>query len=227
MQIKTLGDESPSYQERREELRLAELAMTEHIERVAALRRMLPDGPPVRDYEFEEGPADLDAGDAPVRTVRLRELFTAPDRPLIVYHLMFGKQQSTACPMCTMWIDGFNGVVQHVTQNVDFVVAAAAEVPDLRAYARAREWRNLRLLSCARNTFKLDMGSEDETGGQRSYISVFRLGSDGTVHHFYSTSPSLSDDLDERGIDLLSPVWNLLDLTPQGRRDWYAELSYR
>jgi hypothetical protein len=49
MQIKTLGDESPSYQERREELRLAELAMTEHIERVAALRRMLPDGPPVRD----------------------------------------------------------------------------------------------------------------------------------------------------------------------------------
>jgi hypothetical protein len=30
-----------------------------------------------------------------------------------------------------------------------------------------------------------------------------------------------------RFVTLLSPVWNLLDLTPQGRRDWYAELSYR
>jgi predicted dithiol-disulfide oxidoreductase (DUF899 family) len=24
---------------------------------------------------------------------------------------------------------------------------------------------------------------------------------------------------------LLCPVWNVLDLTPQGRGDWYAELS--
>jgi predicted dithiol-disulfide oxidoreductase (DUF899 family) len=24
----------------------------------------------------------------------------------------------------------------------------------------------------------------------------------------------------------LCPVWNVLDLTPQGRGDWYAELKY-
>ena len=29
-----------------------------------------------------------------------------------------------------------------------------------------------------------------------------------------------------RGIDLLSPVWNLLDLTPKGRGDWEPSLAY-
>ncbi|MEU5594306.1 hypothetical protein [Streptomyces sp. NPDC020298] len=29
-----------------------------------------------------------------------------------------------------------------------------------------------------------------------------------------------------RGIDLLAPVWHLLDLTPQGRGEWYASLDY-
>jgi predicted dithiol-disulfide oxidoreductase (DUF899 family) len=36
--------------------------------------------------------------------------FTAPDRPLILYHFMFGKRQVEPCPMCSMWIDGFDAV---------------------------------------------------------------------------------------------------------------------
>ncbi len=44
-------------------------------ERVAELRRDLPQGAPIQDYQFEEGPRDLNAGDAPVRTVRLSETF--------------------------------------------------------------------------------------------------------------------------------------------------------
>jgi predicted dithiol-disulfide oxidoreductase (DUF899 family) len=35
------------------------------------------------------------------------------------------------------------------------------------------------------------------------------------------------EDIDQRGIDLLCPTWHLLDLTPHGRDDWYAELAYR
>ena len=30
----------------------------------------------------------------------------------------------------------------------------------------------------------------------------------------------------ERGIDLLSPIWHFLDVTPQGRGNWYAKLDY-
>jgi predicted dithiol-disulfide oxidoreductase (DUF899 family) len=36
----------------------------------------------------------------------------------------------------------------------------------------------------------------------------------------------MADDIKERGLDLLCSVYNILDLTPQGRGDWYAELGY-
>jgi len=38
--------------------------------------------------------------------------------------------------------------------------------------------------------------------------------------------PWLDDDVKERGIDELNPLWNVLDLTPQGRGKWYASLDY-
>ncbi len=219
-------DEGEEYGDAREALRVAEVELMRQREKVAELRRTLPPGAVVEDYVFEEGPADLGAGDAPVRPVRLSELFTGPDRALIVYHLMYGKAQTTPCPMCTMWIDGFNAVSAHVAQNADLVVVAAADVAALRAYGRRRGWDRLRLLSSAPSTFKYDLGSEDEDGAQDSTVSVFTRRGDGTLRHFYTGHPWFSPDLDQRGIDLLSPVWHLLDLTPAGRGDWYAALEY-
>src|SRR5262245_44264834 len=96
-----LGNESADYLSKREELRLAEIELMRQRERVAELRRRLPEGAIVQDYAFEEGPANLDQGDTPIRTVHLSQLFTAPDRSLIVYHLMYGKKQASPCPMCT------------------------------------------------------------------------------------------------------------------------------
>ncbi|MFE7333059.1 DUF899 family protein [Streptomyces sp. NPDC057565] len=221
-----LTGESAEYVTAREELRHAEIELMRHRERVADLRRRLPPGPAVDDYAFEEGPADLHAGDAPTRSVRLSELFTRPGRDLVIYQFMYGKQQTQPCPMCTMWIDGFNGIAPHVAQNVDFAVVAAAELPVLRAHARNRQWTNLRLLSAGANTFKYDLGSEDAEGNQDSTVSVFTRDSNGSVHHFYSVHPRMSDDIDQRGIDLLSPVWHVLDLTPRGRDDWFPALSY-
>ncbi len=196
-------------------------------ERVAEARRKLPQGPAVKDYEFVEGPADLDAGDSPTRSVRLSELFTGSDRSLVIYHFMYGKRQTKPCPMCTLWIDGYNGVAHHIAQNLDFAIVAAADPPALREYARRRGWNNLRLLSAAEgSTFKYDLASEDSEGNQDSTISVFTRDADGSVRHFYSAHPRMATDIKERGIDLMTPVYNLMDLTPQGRGAWYAKLEY-
>jgi predicted dithiol-disulfide oxidoreductase (DUF899 family) len=146
-----LTNESPEYVARREELRLAEIELMRQ----------------------REGPASLDAGDAPISTVRLSDLFTGPSRSVVIYHLMYGKRQTSPCPMCTMWIEGYNGVAHHLAQNVDFAIAAAAEPAMLRQHARNRGWRNLRLLSCRDSTFKYDLRSEDAEGRQDSTISVF------------------------------------------------------
>jgi len=221
-----LTNESPEYLAKREELRLAEIELMRQRERAADLRRHLPEGAPIQDHQFEQGPRDLNAGDAPVRTVRLSELFTRPNRSLVIYHFMFGKKQTKACPMCTAWLDGANGVAHHLAQNLDFAVVAAAELPSLRAHARERGWDKLRLLSAGNNTFKYDLGSEDHEGAQDSTVSVFTRDANGTLRHFYTAHPRMAPDVQERGIDLLTPMWHFLDLTPQGRGNWYASLAY-
>jgi predicted dithiol-disulfide oxidoreductase (DUF899 family) len=220
-----LANESPQYLAQREELRLAEIELMHHRERVAKMRRNLPQGAALADYSFVEGPRDLNAGDS-ARTTRLTELFTRPDRSLVVYHLMYGKRQVKPCPMCTAWIDAANGVAHHLAQKLDLAVVAAADLPALRAHARTRGWDKLRLLSAGNNTFKYDLGSEDREGNQDSAISVFTRDADGTVRHFYTAHPRMAAEIKERGIDLLAPFWHFMDLTPQGRGDWYTSLSY-
>ena len=221
-----LSNESAAYLAKREELRLAELELMRQQERVAELRRHLPPGAVIQDYEFLEGPADLGAGDSPVRSVRLTELFSGRDRALIAYHLMFGKRQTSPCPMCTSLIDGLNGLAPHIEQSADLVIVAAADPATLRAHARSRGWNKLRLLSAGDSTFKYDMGSEDRQGNQDSTISAFALGADGVPRHFYSAHPRIANDVGTRGLDLLNPIWNYLDLTPQGRGDFNARLDY-
>ena len=221
-----LTNESQEYLAKREELRLAEIELMRQRERVAELRRHLPQGAAIQDYQFEEGPRDLSAGDSPVHKVRLSELFTKPNRSLVIYHLMYGKLQTKPCPMCTAWLDGANGVAHHLAQNLDFAVVAAADLPTLRTHARARGWDKLRLLSAGSSTFKYDLGSEDREGHQDSTISVFTRDADGTLRHFYSAHPWLGPDVKERGIDELTPIWNFMDLTPQGRGSFYASLAY-
>jgi predicted dithiol-disulfide oxidoreductase (DUF899 family) len=210
--------ESDGYRRQREELRVAELELIDHVERVAALRRGLPADTVVEDYEL----IDCSNGDR----VRLSGLFSAPDRALVVYHFMYGKAQTEPCPLCTMWIDGYNAAAQHLDQNIDFVVLAAADPAALNAHAASRGWSNLRLLGQGDTTFKYDLGSEEVDGTQTEWISVFSLDVDGTVRHLYSKGAQMADDRRERGIDLLSPVWHILDLTPSGRDDWYPSLDY-
>ena len=161
-----------------------------------------------------------------MRKVLLSELFTAPDRSLVIYQMMYGEKQANPCPMCTSWIDSWNGVAHHLAQNIDIAVVAAAEPATLRAFARTRGWDKLRLLSAGDSTFKYDLGSEDAEGGQDSAISVFTRDSDGTLRHFYSVHPRLAQDIKERGIDEWNPIWNVLDMTPQGRGSFYASLDY-
>ncbi len=253
-----LSNESAEYLSKREEVRLAEIELMRARERVAELRRALPKGAEVQDYEFLDcslyalpdgratapmtdalpdgrATAPIDAlpdgratapSDESIKKVGLSELFTSTDRSLVIYHFMFGKKQTVACPMCTAWIDGYNGVAHHIAQTTDFAIVAAADPSALRSYARERGWDKLRLLSAGDSTFKYDLGSEDKEGRQDSQISVFTKESDGTLRHFYSGHPWLDPEIKERGIDELTPIWNILDLTPQGRGKFYTSLDY-
>jgi predicted dithiol-disulfide oxidoreductase (DUF899 family) len=73
--------------------------------------------------------------------------------------------------MCTMMIDGFNGIASHVAQNIDFAIVAAAEPAALRAHARSRGWRRLRVLSAGDSTFKYDLRSCTDEGRPHGFAS--------------------------------------------------------
>lgn len=138
---------------------------------------------------------------------------------------MYGAAQKNPCPMCTLWVDGFNGVAHHLRQRVNFAIVAQAGIGELRKWGRQRGWHRLRLVSSAGSDFKTDLHFQDADGSQHPGVSVFVRSSDGLVRHFYSGSAAMRENVN-RGIDLLSPVWNLFDLTPGGRGDWNPKLKY-
>lgn len=222
-----LTNESSEYLAKREELRLAEIELMRQRERVAELRRHLPQGAPIQDYAFEEGPRDLNGGDAPVRTVRLSGLFTKPNRSLVIYHLMYGKRRPRLAQCAP---PGSTAQTAWPTTSLRTLTSPwsppLTNVPTLRAHARTRGWDRLRLLSGGDSTFKYDLGSEDREGHQDSTVSVFTRDADGTLRHFYSAHPRMAPDIPERGIDLLAPIWHFMDLAPQGRGNWYTSLDY-
>jgi predicted dithiol-disulfide oxidoreductase (DUF899 family) len=206
------GAGTPAYRERRAALLVAETELREHTERVARQRRDLPPGPLMPAYRLTEG-------DPPV-AVDLPDLFDGHD-VLVVHHLMFWP--TGGCPMCSMWLDGLNGVAAHLAQHVALVVTAPAPLPQLRDWGRARGWSGLRLVSAAGTDLGTDLGFADTDGGQMPGVSVFTRDG-GRARLAWHGQPGLVEG--GRGIDALSPVWNVLDLTPGGRPDWWPGNDY-
>jgi predicted dithiol-disulfide oxidoreductase (DUF899 family) len=200
-----------AYQQSRNRLRDAEIQLRDQIESVAKMRRGLPPGPVVPDYTFIE----VDNGDR----VHLSGLFENGKPELVLYHLMYWANDDSFCPMCSLWIDGHNGLAPHIMQRTNFVVASRAPIDRLRAWATHRGWDHLRLLSDDGPAFARDIDAEDAQGRPDSTIVVFKKDGD-RVRHVYTAHPMLADR--ERGIDLLCSVWHLFDLLPSGRGDWYG-----
>jgi predicted dithiol-disulfide oxidoreductase (DUF899 family) len=203
-----------------------EIALRNHIESVAAMRRQVPLGRIVDDYVFHEGPADL-SRNAPsdFRDVRLSQLFEPGKNELVVYHMMYGPDWPEACPMCTMWCTGLDAVAPYITDRVNFAIVAKADVAKLRTWAKTRGWRHARLLSSSASTFNVDLEAENAQGDQNPGVSVFVKCDDGKVRLAYTKHATLDED-NNRGIDLLMPVWNVFDLLPSGRGDWYPSGWY-
>jgi predicted dithiol-disulfide oxidoreductase (DUF899 family) len=217
-------NESPEYRAARDALTQAETELTRQIEEVAAQRRRLPPGGKVpEDYAFSERPAEPSADGVP-RQVRLSELFGGHDT-LLLYSFMFSPDMSRPCRMCTSLLDGLDGAAPDLVQRAGFAVVAKSPVDRLRSYASERGWVNLRLVSSAGTTYNRDYHGENEHE-QLSRMNVFtRRG--GVIRHLYATEQTpAAPGWDDRHVDLIWPLWNLLDLTPEGRgRDWRPAYS--
>jgi predicted dithiol-disulfide oxidoreductase (DUF899 family) len=222
-------NESASYREGRNQLLQAELALRKNIEEVAILRRKLPVGGELpEDYIFDEGSPDLE-DPATVRKTRISELFQPGKDTLAIYSFMYGPKMKAACPACTSILDSLDGTAPHAMQRINLAVVAKNPIEKIRAHARSRGWRNLRLLSSAGNTYNHDYHGETADGDQHPSLNVFAR-KNGKIHHCYHTELRFlapEPGQDHRSVDLLWPLWNLFDFTPEGRgTNWSPKLVY-
>jgi predicted dithiol-disulfide oxidoreductase (DUF899 family) len=234
--------ESQEYREARNRLLEAEAELRSSVERVAAQRRELPLGGVVpEDYVFEE--ASEDGGD-----VRFSELFAPGKDTLAIYNFMFPRNPKdgrpgptvgetaklplveTPCASCTSFLSSLDPIAPDLSRRINLAVVAKSPPDRIRAFAAERGWRNLRLLSSANNGYNRAYFGESEEGQQQPILNVFRREGE-EIRHFWGSELMMGPtdpDHDPRHLDPVWPIWNVLDLTPDGRgRDWdFPALSY-
>ena len=235
--------ESGEYRAARNRLLEQEIELRRAMETVAAARRRLPPGGIVpQDYVFHgQGP-----GDGPAE-MRLSELFAPGKDSLVIYSMMFprapgddrpgpaGGQTALLplaqgpCPSCTAFLDQLDGAAEHASQHVNLAVAGKAPIERILTFATERGWRRLRLLSSTGTTYNRDYLAETPDGEQQPMLNVFHRDGD-TIRHFWGSELFYAPEdpgQDPRHVGTLEPVWNLYDLTPEGRGAvWDEQLSY-
>lgn len=154
----------------------------------------------VADYEFRTTSG----------TCHLSELFGAQDTLIVIHNMGAG------CSYCTLWADGLNGVVDHLSSRAAFVVTSPDSPADQQRFAAERGWR-FNMVSHAGSSFAEDMGYAN---GERMHpgVSVFRRLTDGVVR--------VADTEFGPGDDFCS-VWHLFDLLPEGVNGWQPRYRYQ
>jgi predicted dithiol-disulfide oxidoreductase (DUF899 family) len=235
--------ESAKYRAARDRLLEQEIELRRAMEAVAAARRRLPPGGVVpEDYVFSEASADGAATE-----VRLSELFAPVSDSLVIYNFMFPRDyrddrpgpasgrtallplEECPCPSCVALLDQLDAAARHATQRVNFAVVAKTPLQRLHTFAEERGWQHLRLLSSAGNTYNRDYLGETADGSQMPMLNVFERDRD-TIRHFWGaelTYTPADPGQDHRSVGTLEPLWNIFDLTREGRpMDWDEQLQY-
>ena len=171
-------------------------------ELVALLRER--SGETVDDVSFEtpDGPATL------------RSLFGSKDDLILVHNM------GAHCPYCTLWADGFNGMVDHLNDRAAFVVCSPDDVAKQQAFAKGRGWR-FRMVSDPTKAFTKAMGYMAQHQGKdwaMPGFSSFRKQADGSIKRVGHRPFGPGDPF--------CGAWHFFDLLEDGVDGWQAKFSY-
>jgi predicted dithiol-disulfide oxidoreductase (DUF899 family) len=182
-------------------LKRAEAALHKAQARVVRLRRAAI-AVEVQDYAFRD-----QAG----RPVRLSRLFGKKSELILVHNM--GMQ----CRHCTLWADGFTGLVPHLEDRAAFAVESGDPPAQQGAFYRSRGW-NFRMVSSVGSPFKRDLGFADADGDPLPGVTVF-VKKKGKLYRTAQERFGPGDGY--------CALWHFLDLLPGGARGWEPQYSYR
>ena len=181
------------------EIEVIRARMASDARRLAELQRSLPPME-VEDYE-------LHTRDGPVR---LSQFFQEME-DLIVIHNM-GK----SCNFCTMWADGFSGVIDHLHDRCAVLLVSPDDADTLETFADERGWY-FAVASAKGTTFIDDMGFEKD-GQPSPGFTTFHMAEDGAIQRI------ASDEFD--AFDPYCSVWHLMARLKDGVSDWEPKPAY-
>jgi len=155
----------------------------------------------------------------------LSDLFAGRGQ-LVIYHFMFGPGWKEGCPSCSFLADSFDGAALHMAQrDTTLAVVSRATWPEIESFQKRMGWR-FHWVSSFGSDFNRDFHvsfSKEETASGKAYYNYAPTGfpseegpglsafsrRDGEVFHTYSSYA--------RGLDILLPTYNFLDMTAKGR----------
>ncbi|WP_250464233.1 DUF899 family protein [Microbulbifer litoralis] len=181
-----------------DEIQQTEQQINELIKKLNALRRKHR-GDSVQNYTFNT----LD-GEVP-----LLDLFADHQRLLLIHNMGQG------CRYCTLWADGFNGLLPHLEAAMS-VVLVSKDAPDVqRQFANSRNWR-FRLASHGGGDYIREQSVLPGEGNMPGAVVYEREGD--TI--FRKNSCVFGPG------DIYCSMWSLLGLAGLGEGDWTPQFSY-
>jgi predicted dithiol-disulfide oxidoreductase (DUF899 family) len=212
--------ESRNYAEARENLLAQEIELRRHLERVAEQRRALPPGPAIeKDYRFIDSQG-IETG--------LSGLFGQHDT-LVTYFWMYGPQRARPCPMCTNFLGPLNANALDIKQRASLKILGRSPVERQLAFARERGWNFLDFVQTVGDDYARDLGVLTPDGQEWPALVVYhREGARVRLFWAAEINGEMADPgQDPRLAPDVAPLWNILDLTPEGRDPhWYPKLNY-
>lgn len=143
--------------------------------------------------------------------VSVADLFGDRDELILVHNM--GKR----CPWCTMWADGFNGLLPHLEDRAAFVVVSPDDPDVQKAFARGRNWQ-FTMVSCAGTSFAEDVNFRDEKGAYWPGVSALYKDDDGKVYRSAYSYFGPGDDF--------CSTWHFFDLLKNGSAGWNPKFEY-
>lgn len=175
-----------------------EAELMEKAQKLASLRRAEP-SVEVGDYVLETLEGET----------RLSALFAGRERLLAIHNM------GQACRYCTLWADGFNGIVPHLEDTMAVVLLSKDPPETQRRFAQSRGWR-FRMASHGGGPYMKEQGAM--AGYDNCPAAVVYEKRDGKIFRRARTGFGPGD--------LYAPVWHLLALAGIGHDEWTPQFHY-
>lgn len=156
----------------------------------------------IKDYTFQDHKGN---------SVRLSDLIG--DRTELVMPFNMGKK----CVYCTLWADGYNGLVQHLENRSAFTVVSPDPYEVQKEFHTSRNWE-FKMVSSQDMQFYKDTGFMNGDEGTFPGVASFIKEYNGAIKMYSKSFFGHGDNF--------CVMWDFNDLLPPLKSEWVPKYNY-